>query len=54
MKATCLGDDPLFHAIVDAGTNKAVGVASYLRIDPKFGVIETGSVGNHEQTLETI
>ena len=29
MKATCLGDDPLFHAIIDTGTDKAVGVASY-------------------------
>jgi RimJ/RimL family protein N-acetyltransferase len=44
MKATCLGDDPLFHAIIDSGTDKAVGVASYLRIDPKFGVIETGHI----------
>ena len=44
MKSTCLGDDPLFHAIVDAGTGKAVGIASYLRIDPKFGVIETGHI----------
>ena len=44
MKTTCLGDDPLFHAIIDTATNKAVGVASYLRIDPKFGVIETGHI----------
>jgi RimJ/RimL family protein N-acetyltransferase len=44
MKTTCLGNDPLFHAIVDAGTDRAVGVASYLRIDPKFGVIETGHI----------
>lgn len=44
MKATCLGDDPLFHVIIDAASGKAVGVASYLRIDPKFGVIETGHI----------
>ncbi len=44
MKATCLGDDPLFHAIIDTASGKAVGVASYLRIDPKFGVIETGHI----------
>jgi RimJ/RimL family protein N-acetyltransferase len=44
MKATCLGDDPLFHAVVDSGSGQAVGVASYLRIDPKFGVIETGHI----------
>ncbi|WP_437799682.1 GNAT family N-acetyltransferase [Sorangium sp. So ce693] len=42
MDATCLGDDPLFHAIVDATTGRAIGVAAYLRIDPKNGVIEVG------------
>lgn len=36
------GTDPLFHAIVDAGTGRAVGTASYLRIDPANGVIEVG------------
>ena len=44
LEATCLGDDPLFHAIVDAATEKAVGVASYLRIEPRAGVIETGHI----------
>lgn len=42
MRATCLGDDPLFHAIVDVASGKAVGVASYMRIDLKGGVIEVG------------
>ncbi|WP_441288377.1 GNAT family N-acetyltransferase [Sorangium sp. KYC3313] len=42
MDATCLGDDPLFHAIIDATTGRAVGVAAYLRIDPNNGVIEVG------------
>lgn len=36
------GADPLFHAIVDAQTGRAVGLASYLRIDPANGVIEVG------------
>ena len=44
MARTCLGDDPLFHAIVDSKTGKAVGVASYLRIEPAVGVIETGHI----------
>src|SRR5690349_789357 len=35
MKATCLGDDPLFHTIIEKESGKAVGVASFLRIDPK-------------------
>src|SRR5258707_9845404 len=32
------GEDPLFHAIVDMRSGRAVGVASYLRIDPPAGV----------------
>ena len=42
MRGVCVRDDPLFHAIVDASTGKAVGVASYLRIDPPAGAIEVG------------
>ncbi|MGE0610989.1 MAG: GNAT family N-acetyltransferase [Hyphomicrobiales bacterium] len=37
-------DDPLFHAIVDLRSGKAVGVASYMRIDPANGVIEVGNI----------
>ena len=44
MQRTCLGDDPLFHAIIDLSSGKAVGVASYLRIDPLNGVIEVGHI----------
>ena len=44
IEATCLGDDPMFHAIVENATGKACGVASYLRIDPGFGVIEVGYI----------
>ncbi len=42
--AACLGDDPLFFAIVDGSTGHAVGVASYLRIEPAMGTIEVGHV----------
>jgi RimJ/RimL family protein N-acetyltransferase len=35
-------DDPLFFAIVDFATERPLGVASYLRIDPANGVIEVG------------
>ena len=44
MRKTCLGDDPLFHAVVDLRSGRAVGVASYLRIDPAPGVIEVGHI----------
>ncbi|MGU3467023.1 GNAT family N-acetyltransferase [Methylobacterium sp. C33D] len=35
-------EDPLFHAILDPGNGDALGIASYLRIDPGNGVIEVG------------
>jgi RimJ/RimL family protein N-acetyltransferase len=37
-------NDPSFHAIVDLATSRAVGVASYLRIDPTAGSIEVGHI----------
>ena len=39
-----IGADPLFHAVIDNKTNKAVGIATYLRIEPDVGVIETGHI----------
>lgn len=36
--------DPLFFAIIEQAKDKAVGVASYLRITPQFGVIEVGNI----------
>jgi RimJ/RimL family protein N-acetyltransferase len=44
MRQVCSGDDPLFHAVIDSATQKAVGVASYLRIDPASGSIEVGHI----------
>lgn len=44
MTRVCQGTDPLFYAIVDQGTGKALGVASYLRLDPANGVIEVGHI----------
>ena len=43
--------DPLFHAVVDAATDKAVGVASYLRITPASGSIEVGHI-NYSPALQ--
>ncbi len=36
--------DPLFFTVVPLETDRAAGVASYLRIDPRFGVIEIGHI----------
>jgi RimJ/RimL family protein N-acetyltransferase len=46
-----LGDDPLFHAIVDATTDRAVGVAALCRIDARLGVIEVGHL-NYSPRLQ--
>jgi RimJ/RimL family protein N-acetyltransferase len=39
-----MGDDPLFHAILDKTSGRALGVASLMRIDPANGVIEVGHI----------
>ncbi|MCF8530894.1 MAG: GNAT family N-acetyltransferase [Candidatus Nanopelagicales bacterium] len=36
------GADPYFYAIIEQGTGMAIGVASYLRIDPPARSIEVG------------
>ena len=36
--------DPFFYAIIDLTTGKAVGIASYLRIDPASQSIEVGYI----------
>jgi RimJ/RimL family protein N-acetyltransferase len=46
--------DPMFHAIVDLQTGDAVGVASYLRIDPSAGSIEVGHINFSPKLQRTI
>ncbi|TGM07967.1 N-acetyltransferase [Leptospira barantonii] len=42
MMETCLNEDPLFFAIFDLSSDRAVGLASYAEISPKVGSIEVG------------
>ena len=44
IEKSCLGSDPLFHAIIDQSSEKALGVASYLRVNSTVGVIEVGHI----------
>ena len=44
MRASCMGNDPLFYAIVNLADDNAVGVASFMRIDPANGCIEVGGI----------
>lgn len=42
MLKNCCGRDPLFYAVIDNVTDRAIGVASYLRVDAHNGSIEVG------------
>ena len=44
MQATCTKPDPYFFAVIDQFTHRAVGVASYLGINPDSGSIEVGHI----------
>jgi RimJ/RimL family protein N-acetyltransferase len=44
MAKTCLGADPMFHAIVERSSGRALGLAAFMRIDPAVGVIEVGHI----------
>lgn len=47
----CLGNDPLFFAIIEGISGKSVGVSSYLRITPHSGSIEVGHI-NYSPLLQ--
>jgi RimJ/RimL family protein N-acetyltransferase len=44
-------DDPLWYAIMDKASGRAVGMAAYLRMDAKSGVIEVGGL-NYSKALQ--
>jgi RimJ/RimL family protein N-acetyltransferase len=46
-----IGDDPLRHVIIERRSGRALGVASYMRIDPRAGVIEVGGI-NYSPPLQ--
>ena len=54
MNAACTGEDPQFHAIIEVSTGKALGMASYLRIDPLVGVIEVGYIALSPKLQKTV
>ncbi len=43
-EARMTGDDPLFFAIVERSSGRALGSAAFMRITPDHGVIEVGSI----------
>jgi len=44
MCQSCLGDDPLFFAVIDQASEQPAGVASLMRITPASGSIEVGHI----------
>ena len=53
MDGACTGEDPVFYTIINEATDKAVGFASYLRIDAAVGVIEVGYIAFSPQLQKT-
>ena len=54
MQEFCLGDDPLFFAVVGNATGRASGLASFLRIAPPHGVIEVGHIHFSPELQQTV
>jgi RimJ/RimL family protein N-acetyltransferase len=44
LEGQAAASDPLFYAVVERASGRALGVVSYLRIDPQNGVIEIGHI----------
>ena len=44
LKERAASSDPLFYAIVDRASGRALGMASLMRIKPEHGVIEVGHI----------
>lgn len=44
MESNCVSNNPMFYTVIDHKTQKATGVASYLRIKPDSGSIEVGHI----------
>ena len=54
MEPASASDDPFFFAIVDRGTDRAAGVASFLRIDPGNRSIEVGHLAFSPSLQRTV
>jgi len=54
VRDAALSNDPLFYAVIDRASGKPVGVASYLRIDPKNGVVEVGHIAYAPALQKTV
>ncbi|MGA3038186.1 MAG: GNAT family protein [Vulcanimicrobiaceae bacterium] len=44
LRGACASQDPLYYAIIESASGTVVGFASFLRMEPRVGVIEVGNV----------
>ena len=44
LEGVAAAEDPLFHSVLDSRSGRALGVASFLRLQPELGVIEVGHI----------
>ena len=51
LERAAAADDPFVHCIIEQRSGRAVGVASYMRIDTSAGVIEVGGI-NYSPLLQ--
>lgn len=54
LEGMAANQDPMLHTIIDKATNKAVGVAALMRIDPTHGTIEVGNINYAPALSKTI
>ena len=51
LERAAASDDPFVHCVIERSSGRAVGVASYMRIDAAAGVIEVGGI-NYSPLLQ--
>jgi RimJ/RimL family protein N-acetyltransferase len=54
LEGMAANSDPMLHTIIDKSTNKAVGVAAFMRIDKANGVVEIGNINYAPALSKTI
>ncbi|MDG4721787.1 MULTISPECIES: GNAT family N-acetyltransferase [Thalassospira] len=54
LEGMAANSDPMLHTIIDKATNKAVGVAAFMRIDKANGVVEIGNINYAPALSKTI
>ncbi|NIZ03239.1 GNAT family N-acetyltransferase [Thalassospira lucentensis] len=54
LEGMAAGNDPMLHAIIDKASNKAVGLAAFMRIDTTNGVVEVGNINYALALSQTI